>query len=297
MSKEQFPVLKTYAQGVYPTLFGRQCRPEESRAVFLGVPFDSTSSGVPGQRLAPRRIREASMELETFDPVSGRDSEEASFCDAGDIPLLVDYRALAEILAGIAREVFASGKILAVCGGDHFVTYPVVKAAAEVFGGVQLVVFDAHLDLRDEYPVRCKYSHATVMRRLAEEVPQLRIVYLKPRAFSREEWSFASFRDGVVIAESVERLVSSLVRGYKTYISIDIDYVDPAYAPGVGTPEPLGEAPGELITALKALIEEGRGEIMGIDIVEVNPLLDSGNITSALAAKLWAMILRDLLSA
>jgi len=114
MSGEAFPLLKTYTQEVRPTLFGRQCRPEEGRVVFVGAPFDSTTSRIPGQRLAPRKIREASMELETFDPVTGRDSEEAEYCDAGDIPLVVDYRVLTEILGSIAREVFASGKILAV---------------------------------------------------------------------------------------------------------------------------------------------------------------------------------------
>ncbi|MCC6039406.1 MAG: agmatinase [Thermofilum sp.] len=294
MSRVQLPLLRTYAEEVYPTLFGRRCRPEEGRVVFLGAPFDSTTSGIPGQRLAPRRVREASMELETFDPTTGRDSEEADFCDAGDIPLVVDHRVLTEVLGGIAREVLTSGKVLAVCGGDHFVTYPVVKAAAEVFGEVQLVVFDAHLDLRDEYPVRCKYSHATVMRRLVEEVAQLRVVYFRPRAFSREEWSFASSRDNIVIAGDAENLLSSLKEGYKVYVSIDIDYVDPAYAPGVGSPEPLGGTPEELVAALKALVGKRKSEIAGVDIVEVNPLLDAGSTTSALAAKLWAVILREL---
>jgi len=294
MSHAGLPLLKTYAQEVSPTLFGRQCRPEEGRVVFLGVPFDSTTSGIPGQRLAPRRIRESSMELETFDPVTGRDSEEADFCDAGDIPLVVDYRVLTEILGGIAREVFASSKVLAVCGGDHFVTYPVAKAAEEVFGRVQLVIFDAHLDLRDEYPARCRYSHATIMRRLVEENSQLHLVYFKPRAFSREEWSIASSRDNIVIVKSTEDLLSSLREDYKTYISIDIDYVDPAYAPGVGNPEPLGGTPEELVEAVKALVREGGNQIAGVDIVEVNPLLDPANVTSALAAKLWAIVLREL---
>uniref|UniRef100_A0A7C4FAY4 Agmatinase n=1 Tax=Thermofilum pendens TaxID=2269 RepID=A0A7C4FAY4_THEPE len=294
MSGEAFPLLKTYTQEVRPTLFGRQCRPEEGRVVFVGAPFDSTTSRIPGQRLAPRKIREASMELETFDPVTGRDSEEAEYCDAGDIPLVVDYRVLTEILGSIAREVFASGKILAVCGGDHFVTYPAVKAATEVFGRVQLVVFDAHLDLRDEYPPHCKYSHATVMRRLVEENAQLHVVYFKPRAFSKEEWSFASSQENIVIAESTGDLLSALKEDYRTYISIDIDHVDPAYASGVGTPEPLGRTPEELIEAVKTLIERRKNKIVGIDIVEVNPLLDPANTTSALAAKLWAIILREL---
>jgi len=262
--------------------------------VFVGAPFDSTTSRIPGQRLAPRKIREASMELETFDPVTGRDSEEAEYCDAGDIPLVVDYRVLTEILGSIAREVFASGKILAVCGGDHFVTYPAVKAATEVFGRVQLVVFDAHLDLRDEYPPHCKYSHATVMRRLVEENAQLHVVYFKPRAFSKEEWSFASSQENIVVAESTGDLLSALKEDYRTYISIDIDHVDPAYASGVGTPEPLGRTPEELIEAVKTLIERRKNKIVGIDIVEVNPLLDPANTTSALAAKLWAIILREL---
>lgn len=294
MSGERFPLLRAYTQEVRPALFGRESSPESCKAIFLGVPFDSTSSGVPGQRLAPRRVREASMELETYDPTSGMDSEEASFYDAGDIPLVVDYRVLTELLGSLAREVFARGQVLAVCGGDHFVTYPVVSAAAEVYGRVQLVVFDAHLDLRDEYPVRCRYSHATVMRRLVEENYQLHIVYFRPRAFSKEEWAFASSSDRVVIVKSIEELVSSLRRGYKTYVSIDIDHVDPAYAPGVGTPEPLGEEPESLVSALKAVIERGGKDIVGIDIVEVNPLLDLGGITSALAAKLWAIIMREL---
>lgn len=294
MRKSSLELTCVFGHRTAPPLFGRESSPEESTIIVVGVPFDSATTTTPGQREAPRAIRRISLELETFDPRSGVDVEDAPFYDAGDIPLEVNHEKLEKTLYQVASEIFSSSKTPLLIGGDHFVTLPAVKAALSTFGRLHLIVFDAHLDLRDEYPLGTKYSHATLMRRLLESPAELRLTYFKPRAFSREEYSYATSDSRVKILGRAEDLLEEVGRGEKIYISIDMDIVDPAFAPGVGVPEPLGLYPRELVQVLDDLLEVSGKRVIGVDLVEVNPLLDVNNITSALAAKLLMQVILKL---
>ncbi|MEM4445650.1 MAG: agmatinase [Thermofilum sp.] len=285
------PELEMFTRRLAPPLFGRESKPEESRLIVVGAPFDSSATTVPGQRAAPRRIREISLELETFDFELEMDAEDAPFYDAGDLPLEVDFSSFMGILYRVASEVFSKGKILALIGGDHLVTLPSVKAALSTLGTTHLLVLDAHLDLRDEYPLGTKYSHATVMRRLLEENSDLRITYFKPRALSKEEYSFLASCSRVRVVRRVEELLEDFESSQRIYLSIDIDVVDPAFAPGVGVPEPLGLYPQEVAQVLDRFLEAHGRRVIGFDLVEVNPVLDVSNVTSALAAKLLMKII------
>lgn len=286
--------LETFTHRLAPPLFGKERTPEGSRIVVLGAPFDASTTTTPGQRAAPRRIREISLELETYDAELGAEAEEAPFYDAGDLPLEVDYATFMGILYRVASEIFLEGKVMALIGGDHLVTLPAVKAALSVFGGLHLLVFDAHLDLRDEYPLGAKYSHATVMRRLLEENDDLRITYFKPRAFSKEEYLLSVSCNRVKIVKTIKELLEDFKHDRKIYLSVDMDVVDPAFAPGVGVPEPLGLYPHELAQVLDRFLDKHGERVVGFDLVEVNPVLDLNNVTSALAAKLLMKIILKL---
>lgn len=286
--------LEAFTHRLAPPLFGREGRAEESKLIVLGAPFDSSATTFPGQRAAPRRIREISLELETFDAELEVDAEDAPFYDAGDLPVEVDYASLAKTLHRVASEVFSKGKMVVLIGGDHLVTLPSVKAALSTFGAIHLLVLDAHLDLRDEYPLGTKYSHATVMRRLLEEDSSLRITYFKPRAFSKEEYSFLTTCSRVKVARTIEELLEDFEHSRKIYLSLDIDIVDPAFAPGVGVPEPLGLHPTEVAQVLIRFLEAHGRRVVGFDLVEVNPILDVNNVTSALAAKILMKIITKI---
>ncbi|MGC9489675.1 MAG: agmatinase [Thermovirgaceae bacterium] len=255
--------------------------------IILGAPLDLTVSRLSGSRRGPEAIREESGHLETYSINAGRDLEEVSFMDIGNI--LLDGRDLAEsldIIRLVAQRFFDLGKRLFTFGGEHLATLPLVEAATERYPDLRVVHFDAHADLRDTYH-GAKLTHATVMRRVAEgclESPKnlyqfgIRSATAQEHAWGRERTNLIEGR----IPEALEN-VQGLLQGHPVYVSIDIDVVDPGFAPGTGTPEPGGIGPGELFEAVEIL---GRLDIIGADIVEVSPLLDINGITAGLAAKI-----------
>jgi agmatinase len=266
---------------------GSKGGPSGADWIILGVPLDLTVSRLPGSRRGPEAIREESGHLETYSINVGRDLNEVSFMDIGDIMLY--GRELAEsldVIRLVAQRFFDLGKRLFTFGGEHLATLPLVEAAAERHPNLRVVHFDAHADLRDTYH-GARLTHATVMRRVAEgclESPKnlyqfgIRSATAQEHAWGRERTNLISGR----IPEALET-VQGLLLGHPVYVSIDIDVVDPGFAPGTGTPEPGGIGPGELFEAVEIL---GRLDIIGADIVEVSPLLDINGITAALAAKI-----------
>jgi len=258
---------------------------EEADTWIIGVPFDATVSFKPGTRFAPRRIREVAWELETYNPRRRADVEELPIADLGDVPLLTEFTTLSKLLRKIAATASRMKKRLITIGGEHLITLPIVSGLLDPLRD-SLLVFDAHLDLRDEYPMSAKYSHATVMRRIREEVG-VEIYYYKPRAFSKEEHAFLKKDYGLHIVDDISKVDDV---GKNIYLSIDMDAVDPAYAPAVGNPEPLGLLPAEILEVVKRLGEMGV-HVKGVDVVEVNPMIDVNDITSMLAAKILLEIL------
>ncbi|WP_460025465.1 agmatinase [Infirmifilum sp. SLHALR2] len=273
-----------YLTPVTPPLFGREGKPEDD-IVVLGIPFDGAASRIPGQRFAPRKVREVSVELETFSPELGVNVEEIGYRDAGDLPVVTDYAVMQNFTTKVVEELRDSGKLPIVIGGDHSVTFPVVSTLAARSEELLVLVFDAHMDLRDEWPWGVRLSHATVMRRLLESSGSVSVAYYSPRAFSREEYEYARSSSRVKIVRNARELRELVESSEKVYISLDIDAVDPAYAPGTGTPEPMGLAPQEVASALRVAVSHAQ-EVAGFDVVEVNPLVDCNEITSLLAAKL-----------
>ncbi|WP_191118531.1 agmatinase [Infirmifilum uzonense] len=285
-------VLDLYFSPPSQPLFGRHGRGHEPLVVF-GIPFDSAATRIPGQRFAPRRIREVSVELETFSPELNMYVEELEYFDAGDLPLTTEFSVLRDIVSKTVREFIETGKTPLALGGDHLVSYPLISEIAFNLDELLVVVFDAHMDLRDEYPLGTRFSHATVMRRLLENNEKISIAYFKPRGFSREEYELARTEKRIFIVEDIQRLEQLLGSYRNIYVSLDIDALDPAFAPGTGTPEPMGLTPHGVVEALRVIAGQARS-LVGFDLVEVNPMVDCNDITSLLAGKLVMELLFSL---
>lgn len=261
-----------------------------ARAVIVGAPLDATVSFRPGTRGGPAAIRAMSHCLEEYSLDLARDLRSVPFHDLGDI--LLPPGELGEGLhriEAVAVRLFGDGKIPFILGGEHLVTLPAVRAAAAHHPGLAVIHLDAHADLRDEY-LGVTLSHATVMRRIGDFLGRKNLFQFGIRSADAPEMEVAresgAFYTHCVLPGLVETV--SVLRERPVYISLDIDLVDPAFAPGVGTPEPAGVTPQELLDALR-LLQELR--VIGWDVVEVNPAVDPAGITALLAAR----IVRDAL--
>ncbi len=265
----------------------------------LGVPFDSGTSYRPGARLGPREIRTQSSLIRPysyFQKVSP--FEKLTIVDAGDVdaPPVGIEPAYAAIESAVQRILDAGATPLAA-GGDHSISLPILRAVARRHGPVALVQFDAHIDTWGDY-FGGKYFHGSPFRRAIEEgliVPSqyVQIGIRGPMYGDDEDFAFqrthgvTTIDIGVVKKEGIERTMArarDVVQGRPLYVTFDIDSVDPAFAPGTGTPEVGGltsyEAQ-ELIRGLAGL------PLVGCDVVEVAPVFDGpGQITALLAANL-----------
>ncbi|NYF17642.1 agmatinase [Microbacterium sp. AK009] len=261
----------------------------------VGVPFDSGVSYRPGARFGPAHVREASRLLRPYNPaqdVFPFGSQQVA--DAGDIaanPFDIDA-AVAEIAAA-ARELGERAARLVTIGGDHTIALPLLRAVAERHGPVAVIHFDAHLDTWDTY-FGAPTTHGTPFRRASEEglidlTASMHVgirgpLYDKSDLSDDERLGFAIVttddieRDGVTRA--IER-IRARVAGAPIYLSIDIDVLDPAHAPGTGTPEAGGLTSRELLTIIRSLSDLS---IVGADVVEVAPAYDHAQITAVAAS-------------
>lgn len=280
------------------TTFARLPRREdvsEFDVAVVGVPFDAGVTYRPGARFGPSHIRQASRLLRPYNPaLQASPFEQAQVVDAGDVacnPFQIST-ALGEIQSGVA-ELIGEGRPVMVLGGDHTIALPVLRALAEVHGPVALVHFDAHLDTWDTYfGEPC--THGTPFRRASEEglivqghsahVGIRGSLYDRQDLIDDEELGFTIVHcrdfDRIGAAGIAERVLSRV--GYHpVYVSIDIDVLDPAHAPGTGTPEAGGMTSRELLSVLRDMAPLN---IVGADIVEVSPAYDHAEITGVAAA-------------
>ena len=260
---------------------------DRSRFVFFGVPYDKTSTYKAGSRFAPGTLRDVSANMELYSVRSKVDLEQVAVHDWGDVDIVENLVETLDRVKSVCSELLDSKKIPIMAGGEHSVT----KAAADALpDDTGLVSFDAHLDLRDEF-LGEKLSHATFMRRVSEKIGSDHIMEVGIRAFSRPELDFTR-KSGVTmitpqdlreagISKTAQRIRGFLSRFSHSYVTVDIDVLDPAFAPGVGNPEPDGLSTDELLTLIDASMEEN---IVGFDLVEVSPQLDSGQ-TAAVGVK------------
>ncbi len=256
-----------------------------ARVVILGAPMDFTVTFRPGARLAPLQIRLVSQGLEEYSPYLDRDLRDCRYFDAGDLvfpPGSVEKSV--QRIALTVEKLLVHGKFPLLLGGEHLVSLPAIQAVARFYPHLAVIHLDAHLDLRDEYYGQ-KLSHATVMRRVAEFIGGENVYQLGIRSGAREEFYYARAHTNLFFNEVASPLqkIMKEIKDRPVYVTLDIDVLDPAYAPGTGTPEPGGCSPQEVIQALHDL---RRAQVVGLDIVEVSPVYDPSERTSFLAAKL-----------
>ena len=262
---------------------------DEAIYTLLGVPFDYTSTYRTGARFAPMAIREASQNIETYSFRTGYDMEKISIHDLGDLDVLADVGETLERLRLVAEELLEAGKTPIFIGGEHTITLGIAYALKNP-EKLAIISFDAHLDLRNEY-LGQKVSHTTFMRRLNEEVKPKKIIEVGTRAVCEEELEYSENtgisyitsleirREG--LEKTKERIRKLLEDVENVYLSIDLDVLDPSYAPAVQNPEPEGISPYILH---ELIAETCKKSIMGFDLVEVAPNYDNG-ITAIQAAR------------
>lgn len=257
----------------------------EGSKLILGVPLDLTTSARPGTRLAPYRIREVSDIIDEYSIYRGISLDDCDYSDAGDIifPLGNVAASLGRIEA-VATAFLSREKRLFSIGGEHLVSLPLIKAYSHFYPDLTVVHLDAHADLRSDY-LGEQFSHASVMRRVVEVLGSGRLYQLGIRTAAQEELAYASEYTCLYIDRVIEKVpeVIEKIGSRPVYLSLDIDVLDPAFAPGTGTPEGAGISSRELLQVMHQLANLN---VVGFDLVEVAPPYDAGDSTSILAAKL-----------
>ena len=262
----------------------------EPVAKLFGIPFDSTHSYKPGCRFGPDVIRDAFNNIEIFMPEFGVDLEQVNIQDLGNLEHTVVAQNMIDMVSKTTSELKDSSNQLIILGGEHSLTYGSYMSYPKDTG---YVVFDAHYDLRDEY-AGTKLSHAAYLRRIIEERGSENIIHVGARAYVKEELEFLTEHNVKTISDSDIRLgngpklLQNMTEKFENlYVSIDLDVLDPAFAPGVGNPEAIGITSRELYDMIVSLQDK---KIKAADIVELNPTFDNGS-TASLAARLMSIII------
>jgi agmatinase len=260
-----------------PSIFGgaTATRPEydSARVVILPIPFDRTTSYVPGTRNGPREIIQASSHMELWDEELQMDVHQVGIYTLPEMELPFGEMApVMDEIRRVASEILAAGKFLVALGGEHSITPPLVGAAAKHHPGLHVLQLDAHADLRDSY-MGTPHNHACAMRRSLEhaEVTQVAVRSLSPEeAAAIPSLKTTIFFDHDMRREPrwMERVVDSL--GDPVYVTVDVDAFDPGIMPATGTPEPGGLSWYEAIGLLRAVFE--RRTVVGCDVVELSPM-------------------------
>ena len=264
-------------------------------ATIFGVPFDSTHSYKPGCRFGPDAIRDAFNNIEIFQPEFGVDLEVEAISDLGNTRHTVVAAEMLQMVKNVTSELKKQDKQIIILGGEHLITLGSFTCFPKDTG---YVVFDAHYDLRDQY-ADIKLSHAAYLRRIVEERGSENIVHVGARAFVKEELAFlkehniATVSDKEIRNGNGPKLLKDITSTFdRVYLSVDLDVLDPAFAPGVGNPEAVGISSRELYDLITTLQNK---KIVAADMVELNPTYDNGS-TAAMAAKMIATIIAMNLS-
>ena len=262
----------------------------EPLALVFGVPFDSTHSYKPGCRFGPDAIRDAFNNIEIFQSDFGVDLENVNVNDLGNTKHTVVATEMIQVVEKITSELKKQNKQLIILGGEHLITLASYLSFPKETG---YVVFDAHYDLREQY-ADTKLSHAAYLRRIVEKRGAENIVHVGARAFVKEELAFLKENNIATISDKnirngdgIKQLKDTVSTFDSLYVSVDLDVLDPAFAPGVGNPEAVGISSRELYDLIISLQNK---KIIAADIVELNPSFDNGS-TASMAAKLISTII------
>lgn len=252
----------------------------------MGFCFDGTTSYRPGARFGPDAIRDASFGLETYSPYLDRALEEYNIIDCGNLPIYPSkWKVTNDYFHGMTKELKLKEdniKFL-VLGGEHSISYGPIRLALDNYEDLIVIHLDAHTDLRDGY-LEEKFSHASIIRRILDHFTDKNdLLQYGIRSGLKSEFEF--MKKNNTLAQSIESClerIESIPRDRPIYLTLDLDFFDPAFMPGTGTPEAGGENFHNFIKIIKRLKDKN---LVGADIVELAPMIDPTGNSSAFASK------------
>ena len=263
----------------------------------MGFCFDGTTSFRPGARFGPDAIRDASFGLETYSPYIDRDIEDYNIIDCGNLPIYPSkWKITNDYFHGITLDLKLKEdqvKILTL-GGEHSISYGPMRLYLDNYEDLVIIHLDAHTDLRDGY-LEEKFSHASIIRRIWDHFTEKNtLIQYGIRSGLKEEFDFMKKNNtlSTSIDDFIQR-VSDIAVTRPIYLTLDLDFFDPAYLPGTGTPEAGGENFHNFIKLIKVLKTKN---FVGADIVELAPMIDSTGNSSAFASKVTREVLLALQS-
>ncbi|MCX8151115.1 MAG: agmatinase [Candidatus Bathyarchaeota archaeon] len=280
-----------------PNVFSGFQKPlEQAKYIVFGVPFDVTSTYRTGARFMPTAVRQASLNIETYSFRTAMDVEELPLHDVGDLHVSTDPKETVNTLKTVVEDIVAAGKIPVAIGGEHTITLGIMKGFGAKAEKTAIVSFDAHLDLRKEF-MGLKLSHTTFMQLVNEEVKPAKIIEVGTRAVCQDELKYAKkagiefFSTQQIKNEGTQKIIEQLKRKLEpyenVYLSVDMDIVDPAFAPAVQNPEADGISTGNLLDIGCALCDK---RVVGFDVLEVAPIYDQGISAIAAAKVMFEML-------
>ena len=261
--------------------------PSGCRVGLFGVPYDGTTSFRPGTRFGPAAIREVSGGLETYCPQLNLDLEDLAFADLGAVVIPYgDPEPVVTAVRQATKAVLSMGLRPLMLGGEHSISSGAVAAVSEHHPDLVLVQLDAHADLRQTW-LGAHHSHACAMRRCLEVLPSQQLLQIAIRSGTRQEFSELRQSGRLV---GIEQMAESLgrLRGAPIYLTVDLDWFDPAVMAGTGTPEPGGFLWQDF---QKLVAELQHHSLVAADVVELAPSLDPTGVSSVLAAKVTRSLL------
>ena len=275
---------------------GSQSEINDCTIGIFGVDYDGTTSYKSGTRFGPSAIRNVSQSLETYCPHLDKDLSNIKYIDFGS--LIIDSNNTESIVSKVkyATEFLIKNNLKPlILGGEHSITTGVVSALVKKYPNLILIQLDAHADLRDSY-MNNKHSHACTMQRCIDNLPQKKIFQIGIRSGTREE--FQRMRDNNQLIDikkgDINIILEQALNEYKKYpiyLTIDLDWFDPSLVSGTGTPEPGGFMWEDFEIIIKTL---NKFKLVGADIVELSPDIDSSGISSIVAAKVTRSLIMNL---
>ncbi len=258
---------------------------ENSSWVMLGLSYDGTCSNKSGTKFAPQAIRTASFALEEYSPVFNKELCEINFFDAGDLDLPLGNRDKSlDIIEQNVSAILNDKKKVFSIGGEHLVSLPAIKSYYSYYRDLNVIHFDAHCDLRENY-LGEKFSHACVIRRVLDFLPTKNLYQIGIRSGEKSEFELMKINNTLIKTKEDKEQMFKNIQNKPVYLTVDIDVLDTSVVPGTGTQEAGGMQFNELIDYFKEFKDKGLN-IVGMDLVELSPDYDFSGASTAAAVKI-----------
>ena len=279
-----------------PVFMGAKKNLNNCNIGIFGVNYDGTTSFKPGARFGPTAIRNVSESLETYCPFLNKDLNLINYFDAGSLKInSTDTDSIIKKVKSGTDFLINNNLKPIILGGEHSISIGAIEALVEKYPDLIMIQLDAHADLRNSYQDN-KYSHACTIRRCLELLPSKKVIQIGIRSGTQEEFALMKNNNQLIKFNTGDSIlkIQKLLEPFKNhpiYLTIDLDWFDPSLVPGTGTPEPGGYFWKDFESILKIL---NQYKLIGADIVELSPELDSSGVSSIVAAKVARSLIMTL---